>query len=149
MICASRSPESWGAGGGVPSNRLGYRMVKSRRLQLSPKDILQVVDVVCSGEDDSWVSIIANQRGRTAIEAIFPDLPIDWLEPPVGFPAEWRSVALDVPGLANQAEHLLPRIYNDAPLDEASPDAVAFVLAMAAKIQGARGALFTEADGLS
>jgi hypothetical protein len=62
------------------------------------------------------------------------------------FPEDWQSLELNMPAAANTTCHNLPPIYGDGPLDEATPDAVAFLLAIATQNQGARSMLLKE-DG--
>jgi hypothetical protein len=118
-------------------------MVKQLRFQLPIQDIPQVVDALLIGLPDGWVEISANERGRTAIEAVFPDAYIAWRDPGKGFPEEWLGFTLNLPDVASRTKHHLPPI-NNTPLDDARPDALAFLLAIAAKNQGVRSGIWRE-----
>jgi hypothetical protein len=54
-------------------------------------------------------------------------------------PREWRAFSINLPDVVAATETLLPlEITRGADLDEATPDALAFLLAMGVKRQGGR-----------
>jgi hypothetical protein len=121
------------------------KKLKVKRFQLTGTDIPNMVDALFQGRGDGWVIIAANAKGRQCVAQVFPDARIAWRDPGDGLPEDWRGFDLNLPDVAGATRHNLPPIY-DVPLDEARPDALAFVLAIAAKDQGARSMLIKE-DG--
>jgi hypothetical protein len=120
--------------------------LKGKRFELAVTDIPNMVDALFQGRGDGWVIIAANAKGRQCVEQVFPDARIAWRDPGDGFPEDWQGFDLNLPDVASATRHNLPPIYGGRTLDEATPDAVAFVLAFAAKNQGARSMLLKE-DG--
>jgi hypothetical protein len=120
--------------------------LKGKRFELAVTDIPNMVDAMFRGTGDGWVTIAANAKGRQCVEQVFPDAHIAWRAPGDGFPGDWQGFDMNLPDTASATRHNLPPINGSTPLDEATPDAVAFVLAFAAKNQGARSMLLKE-DG--
>jgi hypothetical protein len=120
--------------------------MKGKVLRASPDAIYQMVDAFMQGLSDGWVFVGANARGRKCTEAVFPDNSIKWRDPGDGWPADFRGFSFNLPDLESTTRHRLRDIWGDTWLDDATPDALAFVLAMAAKHQGARVAL-VKGDG--
>jgi hypothetical protein len=123
------------------------KKLKAKRFALTRTDIPNMVDAIFHGRGDGWVVIAANAKGRQCIEQVFPNAHIAWRDPDPAdnFPEDWRGFDLNLPDVASATRHDLPPIY-DVPLDEARPDALAFVLAIAARNQGARSMLVKQ-DG--
>lgn len=127
--------------------RMAATARNSKSFKLNVADLPQNVDAMFQGEPDGWVLIAANARGRHCVEQIFPAAYIAWRDPGSGFPSDWQGFSLNVPDVARlPAPNNLPPITGDVPLDEAQPDALAFLMAIAAKDQSARAAL-VKSDG--
>ena len=92
----------------------------------------------------------ANAKGRRCIEQVFPSAFIKWREPGDGsfpLPPDWQGFSLNVPDVAAlPVPNNLPPITGGVPLDEAQPDALAVLMAIAAKDQGARAGML-KSDG--
>jgi hypothetical protein len=120
---------------------------KSKSFKLDAADLPHNADALFRGEPSGWVSMAANPKGRHCIEKVFPKAYIEWRDPGDGSPSDWQGFSLHVPEVAAlPAPNNLPPITGDVPLDEAQPDALAFLMAIAAKDQGARAAL-VKSDG--
>jgi hypothetical protein len=120
---------------------------KSKSFKLNLADLPDNADALFRGEPGGWVSMAANPRGRHCIEQVFPKTYIEWRDPGDGFSSDWQGFSLHVPNVAAlPAPNNLPPITGDVPLDEAQPDQLAFLMAIAAKDQGARAAL-VKSDG--
>jgi hypothetical protein len=92
--------------------------------------------------EHGWVFIYASASGRKAVEAVFPNAYIAWRFYDDSYPLGWWEFVLNLPEVAAATMHHLPlEITRGAELDQATPDALAFLLAMAAKRQGARVAV--------
>jgi len=107
-------------------------------------DLLNMVDAVFEGDHEmsGWVDIAVNTRGRECVEALFPQAYIAWRDARPGFPADWRGFTINVPDVVSQAgPNKLPDITGGANLDEATPEALAFLLAAGVKHQGGRSGL--------
>ena len=114
---------------------------------ISPRDIPNMADLLCVVEPRGRgaVTVLANAHGRDAVKRVFPVTRISWESNASGMPLDWLHAALNVPALASSGGHGLPReVYGDAALDEATPEALAFLLAIAVKDQGARAAVWDE-----
>jgi hypothetical protein len=120
---------------------------KTKSFKLNVADLPHNADALFRGEPGGWVWMAANPRGRHCIEQVFPKAYIEWRDPGDGFPSDWQGFSLHVPKVAAlPAPNNLPPITGDVPLDEAQPDQLAFLMAIAAKNQGARAAL-VKSDG--
>jgi hypothetical protein len=88
----------------------------------------------------------ANRQGRTAINAVFPDIHIEWRFHKDCRCLGWGEFSLNVADIAHtMRNHRLPiEIVRTADLDAATPEALAFLLAMAAKREGVRVACESE-----
>jgi hypothetical protein len=111
-------------------------------MNLSVDDLPQMIDAFFHGEPEGWVVIAANAHGRTCVERVFPAAYIQWREHGGDFPTDWQGFSPNLPDIASATQHHLPPI-NDVPLDEATPDQLAYLLAIATKNQGARAGLLT------
>ena len=119
----------------------------SKSVNLTVADLYHNADALFRGEPGGWVSMAANPRGRHCIEQVFPKTYIEWRDPGDGFPSDWQGFSLHVPQVAAlPMPNKLPPITGGVPLDEAQPDQLAFLMAIAAKNQGARSAL-VKSDG--
>ena len=87
-------------------------------------------------------------KGRECVDALFPQAQIAWRESdfptdPSGDWGDWRGFEINLPDVVAQTETKLPlEITGGADLDEAQPDALALLLAIAVKRQGGRSAYF-------
>jgi hypothetical protein len=125
---------------------------EATEFSIALRDLPNNVDALFVGGPDGWVTATVNAVGQRAVEAVFPTAYIEWRDvltvPPGILPDDWREFTMNVPdvaastGLNNLPEHLL----NLADLDEATPDALAFLMTIAARNQGARAAMILE-DG--
>ena len=87
-----------------------------------------------------------NRKGCECVEALFPQVHIAWRDAGPGFPADWLGFEINVPDVVSQAgPNKLPDITGGANLDDARPDALAFLLAAGVRHQGGRSALFANA----
>jgi hypothetical protein len=88
----------------------------------------------------------ANKQGRTAINAVFPDIHIEWRFHNDCRCVGWGEFSLNVADLAHTVRnHRMPiELTGTADLDAATPEALAFLLAMAAKREGVRVACESE-----
>ena len=121
-------------------NRAQRRAARSRKagkiVNMPLNQAHESADAILYPEENRTVTAEANERGRLALDRVFPDITIPWI------PSErlgWKKAAwLDVANLESNTRHNLPPIYGDTPLDEATPIAIAFVLACAVRNQGLR-----------
>jgi hypothetical protein len=124
----------------VMRNRHERRKAKShtKRIMLNGSDITNMVDAVFFGvqDDPGWVEMYADAKGRECIDAIFPKAHIAWKDD-CPMPREWRAFSINVPDVIAATETRLPlEITRGANLDEATPDALACLLAMGMQRQG-------------
>src|SRR4029077_19688875 len=97
-------------------------------------DILNMVDAVFFGvqDDQGFVVMYASAKGREYIDALFPQAHIAWTEDGTAamLSRGWRSFSINLPDTIAATETRLPlEITGGANLDEATPDALAFLLA--------------------
>jgi hypothetical protein len=114
--------------------------MKTKQIELNTNDIPNITDVLCICEPHSSkgaVTVLANARGRDCLQKVFPAWGIPW-ETDSKMPSDWLHAAFYVPEMASRGGHHLPPITGGIPLEEAAPAALAFLLAIAAKEQGAR-----------
>jgi hypothetical protein len=112
-----------------------------------PEQLPEMVDAVFSGirefpdtqEDLGWVSVAANAKGRAATERVFPGQAQEWGASETGWPADWQQCCVHVAS-ADDHEHRLPLdiVPDGTDWTESNADALAFLLAMAVRRQGAR-----------
>ena len=100
--------------------------IKPRKFKAKLADIPNLADAVFEGDHEmpGWVIMAVNTKGRECVEALFPQAHIAWRDAGPCFPADWQGFKI-----------------NGANLDEASPEALAFLLAAGVKHQGGRSAL--------
>jgi hypothetical protein len=85
----------------------------------------------------------AAAKGRECIDALFPRAHIEWKDD-CPMPREWRAFSINLPDVVAATETRLPlEITRGANLDEATPDALAFLLAMGVRRQGGHPVLVT------
>jgi hypothetical protein len=120
------------------------------RFDLPLEELSRVADVMLRGSEDDlgWVEVRAGPRGREAIGAVFPGLPLEWHPVLDSFlPKDWRGVRLKLStaALATPRHHLPAHL----PLDKAkTPEAFAFILAIAVKSQGLTAAIMDRANNV-
>ena len=110
--------------------------------QLGMCDVLVIADP--TADVPGWVGVLASDKGKASVNALFPSLAIQW-----GISVEhpgWSQAGINIPkAVASMPDHKLPmQITDGKPLDEAQPDALAFLLAWGAKEQGATVAHHTK-----
>jgi hypothetical protein len=118
--------------------------IKTKRFKVKLADIPNLADAVFEGDHEmpGWVIMAVNTKGRECVEALFPQAYIAWRDPGPSFPADWQGFKINVPDVVSQAEpNKLPDITGGANLDDATPEALAFLLAAGVKEQGGRCAL--------
>jgi hypothetical protein len=118
---------------------------RTKRIMLKGSDVVNMVNAVFFGSDDQgWVEMYADAKGRECVNALFPKAHIEWKDDcGEAFPREWRAFSINLPDVIAATETRLPlEITRGANLDEATPHALAFLLAMGAKRQGARCAVW-------
>ena len=114
--------------------------IKPRKFKAKLADIPNLVDAVFEGDHEmpGWVIVAVNRKGCECVEALFPQAHIAWRDAGPGFPADWLGFKINVP---DAGPNKLPNITGGANLDDARPDALAFLLAAGVKHQGGRSAL--------
>jgi hypothetical protein len=95
---------------------------------ISPRDIPNMADLLCIVEPRGLgaVTVLANAHGRDAVNRVFPVTRISWESNASGMPLDWLQ-----PALASSGGHELPR-------------ALAFLIAIGVRNQGARAAVWDE-----
>jgi hypothetical protein len=124
------------------------RKKRAKRIKVRGSDLLNMVDAVFVGvqDDQGWVVMCADTKGRECIDALFPKAHIAWKDDcGETMPSEWRAFSINLPEVVAETETRLPlEITRGADLDEAAPDALAFLLAMGVRRQGGRSAVQRE-----
>jgi hypothetical protein len=118
--------------------------IKTRKFKAKSADIPNLADAVFEGDHEmpGWVIMAVNKKGRECVEALFPQAHIAWRDAGSLFPTDWQGFKINVPDVvAHAGPNKLPDITGGASLDEASPEALAFLLAAGVKHQGGRSAL--------
>jgi hypothetical protein len=113
------------------------------------KELPHMIDALFVGNPDKlgWVQMEVNDKGRACVEALFPEGHIAWGKPGNVVPADWHGFEINVPGVVANTETKLPlEITRGADLNKATPDALAFLLAIGVKDQGGRAAVVRD-DG--
>ena len=113
--------------------------IKPRKFKAKLADIPHLVDAVFEGDHEmpGWIIMAVNRKGCECVEALFPQAHIAWRNAGPGFPADWLGFKINVPDVVSQGgPNKLPNITGDANLDDARPDALAFLLAAGVKHQG-------------
>ena len=62
-------------------------------------DLPNIVDAIFDGDHKrpGWVHMFANARGRSRVDALFPQACIEWPELPFpGLPPDWRGLQTNV-----------------------------------------------------
>jgi hypothetical protein len=116
-----------------------------KTIRIKHADIPNMVDAVFAGvqDDPGWVEMYATAKGRACIDALFPKAHIEWKNDCSPFlPRDWRAFSIHLPSVIDATETLLPlEITGGDDLHEATPDALAFLLAFGVSRQGARSAV--------
>jgi hypothetical protein len=126
------------------SGAMSRLKIKPRKFKAKSADIPNLADAVFAGDDEmpGWVIMAVNKKGQECVEALFPEAHIAWRDAGPGFPADWQGFKINLPNVvAHAGPNKLPDITGGANLDEASPEALAFLLAAGVKHQGGRPAL--------
>jgi hypothetical protein len=116
--------------------------VRAKHVNLSRAELYAFVDAVVAAvpDDPGWVHIAANQLGRSAVEALFPQVHFGdaWRDDPEdGFPSDWRQNSIHLPEAATRFVHNLPMdITGGASLDNATPDQLALLLSIGVMRKG-------------
>jgi len=120
---------------------------KAKIIGVTPNDVPNVSDVLCIVEPRGGgaVIVLANAKGRECLQRIFPNSQPSWKPNESNMPPNWRHAVFHMPELA-RGEHALPPIAGDTPLKEATPAALAYLLAYAVERQGGCAMIFDE-DG--
>jgi hypothetical protein len=112
---------------------------EAKIIGVRPSEVPNVSDVLCIVEPRGGrdVIVLANAKGRECLQRIFPNSQPSWKPNASDMPPNWRHAIFHVPELA-RLEHALPSITGDTPLKEATPTALAYLLAYAVERQGGR-----------
>jgi hypothetical protein len=117
------------------------RMPKKFEIKMS--DLPNMIDALFVGDHDEqgWVVMDVNDKGRACVDALFPNAHIAWRDASDSLPADWCGFSINVPDVVAEINTELPLdITRGADLDKANPDALAFLLAYAVSRQGGRAA---------
>jgi hypothetical protein len=132
------------------------RQVKSRKFMMAFDDLTKIVDVLFIGLDGEHlgaVQVAASQAGRRAVEKLFPEYVIHWLDTfgparPL-FPDDWKTITLVLPCLLQEMagmglQHNLPKdLLARRPINELCPDQFAALMTAGADDQGVRSAMWS------
>jgi hypothetical protein len=121
-------------------------MIHTKSFDASAQEIGEMCEALFEGKHHGFVAVSASDRGRRAVEAVFPGAHIEWR-----FHADnalgWGEFSLNVIDCTVLPGHRLPlEITHGASLHDATPDALAYLLAMGVRRQGVCVALI-DADG--
>ncbi|MGC2081612.1 MAG: hypothetical protein WA728_37455 [Xanthobacteraceae bacterium] len=119
---------------------------RTRWFEIKRSDITNMVDALFSGvqDDSGWVEMYANVKGRECVNALFPKAHIAWADDcGEAFPRDWRAFLINLPDAVAVMETRLPlEITSGADLDDATPDALAILIAIGVQRQGVRCAVW-------
>jgi hypothetical protein len=118
---------------------------KSRTFKAPASDLPNLADALFGGDRDvpGWVIMAANAKGRECINALLPHVHIAWREAGPGLPEDWRGFTINLAEVASTTQTNLPlEITDGMNLLEATPESLAFLLAVGVKRQGVRSAHF-------
>lgn len=121
------------------------RQSRQRRIDIAGSDLPNLVDAVFIGNHDEagWVYMAVNAKGRSCVDALFPEARIAWRDPGDLVPASWHGFDINLPDVAAATKTKLPMdITGGTDLDNANPDALAFLLAVGVNRQGGRSAIW-------
>ncbi len=131
---------------------------RKRRIQIGITDLLNLVDAIFIGlppndhMEAGWVEMLCNAGAREAINGIFPPAQIPWgktQNPWFEAAPGWLACKIHLPevagecGAGNLPQHLLAL----RDLEDAQPDQLAMILAIATKDRGLRAAVIREVNG--
>jgi hypothetical protein len=141
--------------------KLSERMANKRRVKPSQvleafdylTEMVDVLSIGLEGEHLGEVQVAASPAGRRAVEKLFPEYVIHWLDTfgparPL-FPGDWKTVTLAVPCLLQEMagmglQHNLPKdLLGRRPINEHSPDQFAALMTAGANDQGVRSAMWS------
>jgi hypothetical protein len=118
--------------------------IKPRKFKAEASDVPNLTDALFEGDHDmpGWVIMAANAKGCECINALFPQTHIAWRDAGPGLPNDWRAFKINVPDVVSATGTKLPlEITHGDNLDDATPEALAFLLAAGVNRQGGRSAL--------
>jgi hypothetical protein len=140
----------------LPGRIANKRRAKSRKIKIALADVSQIADVLfigCDGEHLGEVVAKASPAGRDAVEKLFPGTHTEWrddLGPDATFfPEDRKEFTFIIRGLLSDLprfglKHNLPQQLIDLrPIEDISPDQWAVLMAIGAKDQVARAALWS------
>ena len=92
---------------------------------------------ICIGTAEDkvgWLDVFSNARGRKALEALFPGLPISWggRIPELKMPPGWRVVCLQLPNMIKKCPG--HKVMTLKPLDPDSKDVNYYGLRLAVSL---------------
>jgi len=118
--------------------------IKSQAFTMKLGDLPNMVDAVFDGDRKShgWVLMFANAKGCNHVDALFPQVQIEWHEVGPGFPANWRGVKVNLPEAVSSTQTNLPLevIPAGRTIDDSTPDQLALLLAFGVRRDGGRAA---------
>jgi hypothetical protein len=130
--------------------------MREKALKINTSAIPNMTDAIFYGSEQpgrlGWVEMYVNNKGRDAVNALFPKAYIDW-KPTSGLratwlPPDWFTFEINIPDVVAATETKLPLEITERPLralkygmldDVKTASAFAMLLALGVKRQGARG----------
>jgi len=132
--------------------------METRRFEASIKDFPNLVDAVFVGlpsgnspDGNGWVEMTCNPAARTAVNEAIPGAHIAWRAvklPCFAMAPGWQGFQINLPSVvATLGPGELPRhLLELQDLDDAHPDQLAMILAIAVKEGGLRAAIIREVN---
>jgi hypothetical protein len=121
---------------------------QQKQFSVAISKLPNMVDAVFVGNHDKpggWVIMEVNAKGRSCVDALFPDAHIAWGDPGDVMPADWHGFEINLPDVVSAMPTKLPlEITKGADLDVANPDALALLLAIGVTRQGGRSAILRD-----
>jgi hypothetical protein len=129
-----------------------HECAKSKAFTMKLADLPNMVDAVFDGNHKvpGWVHMFANVKGCDHIDGLFPEAHIEWRELPLpGFPADWRSMKVNLPEVVSATKTNLPLevIPAGRAIDDSTPDQLALLLAFGVRRDGGRAAILRQNNG--
>jgi hypothetical protein len=123
---------------------------KEKKFNISMADVPNITDAEFAGnysnDMQGWVIMKVNDRGRACVDALFPRAYIAWRDDddPAVAGCGWKTFELDLlDAIADGGTKLRLEMTRGADLNEAHPDALAFLLADGVNCQGGRSAVLS------
>ncbi len=128
-----------------------HACAKSKAFTMKLADLPNMVDAVFDGDhkNPGWVHMFANVKGCNHVDGLFPQADIEWRELGPGFPADWRSMRVNLPEAVSTTTTNLPLevIPAERTIDDCTPDQLALLLAFGVRRDGGRAAILRQNNG--